>query len=758
MNVENQMQVHRVAVTGPPGRPEAPAESGQVGALALLHRHLRGRYAMAIALGLVLAVIGGVSGFMLAGPQYTSEALLQVRPTIPRTLYQTDENQIPPMFENFVATQAALIEAPRVFEVAVEDAELVAAGWEPRPRGISRLKQAISVKYRRGSQVISIEATCDDPTQAQKAVNAVLRAYHTLYGEQGIARYNERISELQTRRATLENEAAAKRSSILNLSARFVTDELDPLLEARLSEMFDLERQIREVSYTIASIEPPPVDEQGGASEASPPDLTVEYLATLDAELKDLLAERQALDAEIETARRFGPRHVQTRRLEEDRRILETRITSRAAQIREWIESRGTTGDPALPPDTTLPQAKALLTRLTADLEAKRQEVAEIRATRRTIDELRVEEERTRASLAETVLALEQQNVERQNIQQGRVDPIYGDLPSGPSRDRRFQLAVLGGLAGAGLGVGLVLLVGLLKPSYRYLDEIEEAETIVPVLGTLPDLTSRAEDLDSLASLSVHHLRNMLSMQARPRRDAGTAFVITSARPGDGKTSLTVALGMSFAAQGARTLVIDADLVGHGLSSSMGFQERDGLRQVARGAALEGAVCESRFSGFWVLPAGTSTRHGASRNGSYEAEHLSADTMLKMMEEARRRFDIILIDTGPLMGSLEANVVATVADRIVLTVPRGQDPRLVRAALGRLHSIGAVCAGLVFNRATAGDLRSSMSTVSFHSQSMRTAGTKETESAVESRHALVRAILMSGKSGGGDSTPTESDT
>lgn len=48
MSVENQMQVHRVAVTGPPGRPEAPAESGQVGALALLHRHLRGRYAMAI--------------------------------------------------------------------------------------------------------------------------------------------------------------------------------------------------------------------------------------------------------------------------------------------------------------------------------------------------------------------------------------------------------------------------------------------------------------------------------------------------------------------------------------------------------------------------------------------------------------------------------------------------------------------------------------------------------------------------------------
>lgn len=747
MNVENQMQVHRVAVTGPPGLPEAPAESGQVGALALLHRHLRGRYPMAIALGLVLAVIGGVSGFMLAGPQYTSEALLQVRPTIPRTLYQTDENQIPPMFENFVATQAALIEAPRVFEVAVEDPELVAAGWEPRPRGISRLKQAISVKYRRGSQVISIEATCDDPTQAQKAVNAVLRAYHTLYGEQGIARYNERLSELQTMRVSLENDAAAKRASVLNLGAKYATDELDSLLAARFSEVFDLERRIRETRYTINSIEPPPVDGQADGAEPTEPELTVEYLATLDVELKGLLTQREALDAEIETARRFGPRHVQTRRLEEDRSILETRIASRARQIRELIESRVATGDPALPPDTTLPQAKALLARLTADLEAKNQEVAELGATRLTINGLRAEEERTRARLAETVLALEQLIVEKQNIQQGRVDPIYGDMPSDPSRDRRFQLAVLGGLAGAGLGVGLVLLLGLLKPSYRYLDEIEEAETIVPVLGTLPDLTSRAEDLDSLASLSVHHLRNMLSMQARPRREGGSAFMITSARPGDGKTSLTVALGMSFAAQGVRTLVIDTDLVGHGLSSSMGFQNRDGLRQVARGSSLEQAVCESNLSRFWVLPAGTSARNGAVRNGAYEAEHLSADTMRRVIDEARRRFDIILIDTGPLMGSLEANVVATVADRIVLTVPRGQDPRLVRAALGRLRSVGGVCGGLVFNRATASDLRSSMSTISFHSQSVRTGPAENSQTVGESRHALVRAILMSGQGG-----------
>ena len=753
MNVPGQMQVHRVAVPGAPPLSGEGGESRQAGALSLLHRHLRGRYPAAIALAAALGLIGMLTGYFLVGPQYTSEALLQVHPTISRTLYRMEENQMLPMFDNYVASQAALLEAPRVFAVAVEDPLLVESGWPAAPDGISRLKRVIAVKYRKGLQVISIEASCDEPRQAQQAVNAVLRAYNTLYAEQGGGGLVERTNALQARRQELELELAAKNARILNLGEKYWADDLDTILAARYSEVFELERRLSEVEYTIASIEPGAASTSG--EEPALPELTVEYLATLDVELKQLLGQRDALDAGIETARRFGPRHIQTRRLEEDRGILNSRITSRADRIRELVKAGTVPANAAVPADTTLPQAKAMLARLTESHEQKKQEVADLWSTKVTITGLKQEAESARARLVETTLALEQLSVEKQNIQQGRVDPIYGDLPSEPSRDRRFQLAVLGALGGAGLGVGLVLLVGLLRPSYRYLDEIEEAETIVPVLGTLPDLTSRDDDLDSLASLSVHHLRNMLSMQARPRQEGGTTFMITSARPSDGKTSLAVALGMSFAAQGVRTLVIDADLVGHGMSSSMGLQSRDGLRQVARGGGLEQAVCQAPFGGFWVLAAGSSSRHGPSRNGSYEAEQLSADTMHKVIEEARSRFDVILIDTGPLMGSLEANVVATVADRVVLTVPRGQDPRLVRAALGRLRSIGAVCAGLVFNRATASDLRSSMSTISFHSQSIRVAPEAGTDRALESRHALVSAILMSGHAGETDSSAPE---
>lgn len=752
MSSDSQLQVHRVQVSNPPLAQQAE-ELQSVGAVALLHRRLRGRYAFAIALSSVLGVIGGITGYKSTVPQFTSEGMVQISPTIQRTLYRTEENEIPPLFESFVSAQATFLQSSRVFAKAVESPQLIAVGWPAGNEGISKLRRSVSVDYRRGSQVITVQATLDDAHQAEQAVNAVINAYQDLYEEVGGKEMEERERALEGRRMSLDGQLASKRESILREGEQFGTDELDAISRVRLNDMLELDQKVAQQAQIIAQLESNAT--AGGEVDRGNPDLSLEYLATLDLELGQLLSDREDLDAQLKMAQRFGPRHMQTKKLEEDKHVLNARIQSRFDLVRSWVES-GTATSPQAPPaitETSLPQAKALLARMRESRDALQAEVLRVGKARLRINSLKEECETIQGRLAETNQALEQLLVEKQNIKQGRIMPILGDLPTQPSKDRRLQLAVLGGTGGAGLGVGLVLLIGLLKPSYRYLDEIEEAETLVPVLGTLPNLNSKDDDLESLATLSVHHLRNMLAMQARPRKQGGTAFMITSARPGDGKTSLTVALGMSFAAQGAKVLMIDADLIGHGLSPTMRMDGNVGLRQAAGGGSLDEFIFPSRITNLSVLPAGLSSHNGAAQNGkpirdgAIEAEHLSNERMNELLDQARTRFDIILVDTGPLMGSLEANVLATAVDRVVLTVPRGQDPRLLRAALGRLRSIGATCGGLVFNRATASDLRSSMSTISFHSQSMRTNSDASPELSAESRHALVRAILMSGQAG-----------
>lgn len=752
MNADGQMQVHRVQVGQPPLGASAD-DTQAAGAVTLLHRRLRGRYPIAITLAALFGAVGGGGGYKSTVPLYTSEAIIRIQPTIKRTLYTTEEAEIPPLFESFVASQATLLESPRVIAQALEEQDLIASGWPQAPEGIVQLRRALSISYKRGSQVILVRVTTKQAKHSQMAANAVIDAYYELYGEEGGKTTTERESKLMTLQTGLRGEIDTAKSSLHLLCSEYGLEDLSEIRRARLAEMLAIEQENFELNQRIASLEvssSPSEDIQAKA-----PDLSLAYLATIDPELKDLVARCDEIDAQL-TAKRFGPKHLQTRQLEEQREILIARRDARLSTVREEVESAGGLPDSSsLLPQAehlSLTQAKALLSQ---NLERHAAVLATMQAlakSQRQIDDKKAEIRSMEGTLATTAQALEQLTVEKENLSQGRILPIYGDLPTQPSKDRRFQLAVLGGMAGAGFGVGLVLLVGLLKPSYRYLDEIEEAESFVPVLGTLPDLNATDEDLESLASLSVHHLRNMLAMQARPRKEGGTAYMITSARPGDGKTSLTVALGLSFAAQNVRVLMIDADLVGHGLTPTMHMDEKEGMRQVAGHGALDDFVYPSRKANVWVLPAGISHKKRktaeppAARNGSLEAEHLSTDRMRELIDAARKRFDIILVDTGPLMGSLEANVVAAVVDRVVLTVPRGQDPRLLRAALGRLRSIGAACGGLVFNRATASDLRSSMSTISFHSQSMRANGTESPTTDADTRHALVRAILLSDQS------------
>jgi Mrp family chromosome partitioning ATPase len=74
-----------------------------------------------------------------------------------------------------------------------------------------------------------------------------------------------------------------------------------------------------------------------------------------------------------------------------------------------------------------------------------------------------------------------------------------------------------------------------------------------------------------------------------------------------------------------------------------------------------------------------------------------------------------MIDTGPILGSIEASLVCAAADGVVLAVARGQQRPMVEKALSHLAAIGARLAGVVFNRAQANDFERSISGMSIRS-------------------------------------------
>ena len=96
--------------------------------------------------------------------------------------------------------------------------------------------------------------------------------------------------------------------------------------------------------------------------------------------------------------------------------------------------------------------------------------------------------------------------------------------------------------------------------------------------------------------------------------------------------------------------------------------------------------------------------------------------MRKLIAEAKKHFEVILIDTGPLLGSIEATPTAASVDGVILTVARGQSKPMVDKALTHLQHIGARLAGVVFNRAQARDFEQSINGMSMQSTARSIAG------------------------------------
>ena len=193
----------------------------------------------------------------------------------------------------------------------------------------------------------------------------------------------------------------------------------------------------------------------------------------------------------------------------------------------------------------------------------------------------------------------------------------------------------------------------------------------------------------------------------RPRHVACTIFAFVSSlqvrtirgrtwsrapRRANARRALSLALGLSFAAAGFRTLLIDGDLSTRQLSLGLDAGDQPGVMEAVTGA--EPAIRRIR-SGLSILPAGNSRPQDACR--------LSPTGTARMLASLHDRFDVVLIDGDPILTGLTASVIAPQAGGVIVTMNRGQDQPLVQSAIRQLGMLGAELAGAVFNRAAAGD-------------------------------------------------------
>ena len=277
--------------------------------------------------------------------------------------------------------------------------------------------------------------------------------------------------------------------------------------------------------------------------------------------------------------------------------------------------------------------------------------------------------------------------------------------PSSPSFPNTRLILSLAGLAGLALGFGAAMLRENLIGGFVSLTQVH-AVLRVPAIAAVP--WQRPPRSDSLKPLSVADLMTTAPLsayaesirmaqvgvdQALRRRykrldeaeqGLGALVMVSSAEPGEGKTTISLSLARAFAASGRSTLLIDGDLRLPRLHQHLQMEPSAGLMNYLSGAGngtrLDEIIVADRALDLRVIV-------GAGRSEAPTNQFVTNRSLNNLLSAARRHFDMVIVDTPPITPAVDGLYLAEHADVVVFVLNWAHTSQLIaRSAVEALQS------------------------------------------------------------------------
>jgi capsular exopolysaccharide synthesis family protein len=224
------------------------------------------------------------------------------------------------------------------------------------------------------------------------------------------------------------------------------------------------------------------------------------------------------------------------------------------------------------------------------------------------------------------------------------------------------------------------------------MDDVEEFLEL-PILGIIPKrikLLPKADE-DSPDAEAYRILKTNVDFSRKKLNDA-TAFNVISGGAGEGKSTTVCNLATSWAASGQRVLIIDGDMRRPSQHRLLETSNRPGLGDYLRGkATLDEVIQPTMVGNLYLVPAGSRSPNAVSL--------LSGEAMEKLIQVARQRFDIIVIDSPPLLGVSDASILSSLVDGSIIVIQHRRFPRAMLLRVKKtVHSIDTRAVGVVLNQ------------------------------------------------------------
>lgn len=632
---------------------------------------------------ILLAIIGAGVGWGITRfqpPVFSSigRMMVNVRLSLPEGSVYTEEAA------NFNGTQAALMQGRDVITRA--QAKVLAANpgmpWEPiKPKVTIMPRTSIFSMQTTGTNAAYVQAfaqACMDEYIALKREMRTQTSDTSLAGlmeeiinlERKLKQSDAELIEFQSTNSVvlLEEQGSTAGAYLAQLNQRLAVLRSEYELVKRLTLEQNLEREQTGGAMTLP-----------GDRERNSPLMESEYLK---AKQQVLL-----LNAEKEDLGRYlRPKHPKMVNISEEiarrERLLEIFLKQGADQLESRKNSLHVQVE-NVENEIKIWDAKTL------EVSRKTAEFARLRANAQRNQTLHDKLLQTMQTLDTT-----------RGISPETITIIENASTAFPDRPGLATHVGVGALAGFVFAVGLLLLMDRLDDrmgSFGDLRQVFDED----VLGQIPrerpsnarggvSLIQADDDRHSFVE-AYRNLRSSLFFLSNDETQRPKTILLTSSIPNEGKSLTSANLAITLASAGMKVLLVDADLRKGAQHSRFQVPAEPGLTEaLSKDTRWEEVVHPTKFPNLSLLPRGTITHRSS--------EFFLAPSTLKFLEEAKAKYDAVIVDTAPVMAADDVTSLAPVADGVVFVIRADHtSARVARAALDSLYQRQAKVLGIVFN-------------------------------------------------------------
>ena len=650
----------------------------------------RRQWSILITSGIVLALT--LVAYMLVPRRFSAVASVALDRQVTDLVSQNKVDTPLPTDSPSVDTEVQVLTSPMLMGEVVDALQLakrpgfgqpsdgtVVPLDQARRTAVSRLASGVDAKRSGTSYAINVSFESPDAALSTAIVNKTVDQY---VDDQRSGKVGERAREsalLKDRLRTLRADVISAEAAVARY--RSATNLIDVQKDSTgvQQELSALNGQLAVAQAERAAVQARLSSGVGGAG-ASP------VIGALRAQQAQLSAQR------AELAGRYGDLHPDLAKIDRQLGDINTSIAQENRRVQAGLAA-----------DARVAEGRASaiqgsLSRAQGALMAGNNASVQLNELMRNADSAR--------SLYQSLLDRYQQSVAGQGTERSNAYVIaYGIRPNNPTFPSPIVFAVAGLLAALIAAGAVVLVQELLERGLQTREDVE-SKLGLPVVGTVPDLATvpglvytRRDSLgpadyliENEASVFGEAFRSIrTALHVGSEKRGPKSIAICSALPDEGKTTAAICLARSAALAGLRTVLVDCDLRRRASSRALVPDATIGLTDVLSGEAqLENAIVRDTPSGAWVLP---------QIEGKAGYDLITQPAMEKVIADLSARFDLVVLDTAPVLPLAEARAVAAMANDVLLVTRWRKTPiHAARLAIDLLNRAGANIAGATLTR------------------------------------------------------------